>query len=222
MFTICRPIICSNLCPDEKGTESACPTLHWRLDRTVEVATYAPMKRGLKVIVSRLIALGSSIYGVATYAPMKRGLKDSKLRVPKTPARIKYVATYAPMKRGLKGLSCSLLSSFPTVHHVATYAPMKRGLKVVKVYLFEHLGLCKVATYAPMKRGLKVSIHQCCHYRKQYIGSNLCPDEKGTERSTTLRVIRPKFCIYSSNLCPDEKGTERQPEISIPAHGWTK
>ena len=37
----------SNLCPDEKGTESASNTYPFTPDN--EVATYAPMKRGLKV-----------------------------------------------------------------------------------------------------------------------------------------------------------------------------
>ena len=37
--------ISSNLCPDEKGTESRCLG---RVERGMAVATYAPMKRGLK------------------------------------------------------------------------------------------------------------------------------------------------------------------------------
>ena len=38
------------------------------------------------------------------------------------------------------------------------------------------------------------------------VGSNLCPDEKGTER---YRDPIPEL-FSRSNLCPDEKGTERQ------------
>ena len=37
---------CSNLCPDEKGTESAEHQICFLLQ--IIVATYAPMKRGLK------------------------------------------------------------------------------------------------------------------------------------------------------------------------------
>ncbi len=58
----------SNLCPDEKGTESIEESI---MHAKWMVATYAPMKRGLKVVplVDPLDSL------VATYAPMKRGLK---------------------------------------------------------------------------------------------------------------------------------------------------
>ena len=64
---------------------------------TYTVATYAPMKRGLKGIE---IACQSVVfYLVATYAPMKRGLKVSKNRFFSMSI---FVATYAPMKRGLK------------------------------------------------------------------------------------------------------------------------
>ena len=38
------------------------------------------------------------------------------------------------------------------------------------------------------------------------VGSNLCPDEKGTERRNHLLLPRNRL---RSNLCPDEKGTER-------------
>ena len=43
---------CSNLCPDEKGTESFPDTL--RVAVGAGVATYAPMKRGLKA--SRILS----------------------------------------------------------------------------------------------------------------------------------------------------------------------
>ena len=39
------------------------------------VATYAPMKRGLKVTIVLLALMNAGIKSVATYAPMKRGLK---------------------------------------------------------------------------------------------------------------------------------------------------
>ena len=39
-------VICSNLCPDEKGTESF--GIRFRFSGRLIVATYAPMKRGLK------------------------------------------------------------------------------------------------------------------------------------------------------------------------------
>ena len=38
------------------------------------------------------------------------------------------------------------------------------------------------------------------------VGSNHCPDEKGTER--TIRVIVEDILRDGSNHCPDEKGTE--------------
>ena len=86
----------------------------------------------------------------------------------------------------------------------------------------------EVATYAPMKRGLKVF----CRVSQSLLDvrSNLCPDEKGTERSARRRqrrieavatyapmkrglkdspLRRSIFLRVSSNLCPDEKGTER-------------
>ena len=46
------PLGSSNLCPDEKGTES----MFRNTDVTpyILVATFAPMKRGLKVYVERL------------------------------------------------------------------------------------------------------------------------------------------------------------------------
>ena len=93
-----------------------------------------------------------------------------------------------------------------------------------------------VATYAPMKRGLKVRLSkaEAIHYFR-ILGSNLCPDEKGTERLNYLtndRVENALVATYApmkrglkvqcltdsmseinlsrcSNLCPDEKGTER-------------
>ena len=60
----------SNLCPDEKGTESRDRTPSCGQDSVV--ATYAPMKRGLKE--PRIPSNAFAII-VATYAPMKRGLK---------------------------------------------------------------------------------------------------------------------------------------------------
>ena len=54
---------------------------------------------------------------------------------------------------------------------------MKRGLKV-HVYTDSESG-DMVATYAPMKRGLKGTGR--CTLAVGYSGSNLCPDEKGTE-----------------------------------------
>ena len=58
------------------------------------VATYAPMKRGLKDYFHYVA------FTVATYAPMKRGLKVFIFF-----ADGSAVATYAPMKRGLKALN---------------------------------------------------------------------------------------------------------------------
>ena len=88
---------------------------------------------------------------------------------------MKIVATYAPMKRGLKADTARVHRDIP---QVATYAPMKRGLKVSTG--LSVLFICLVATYAPMKRGLKVLNAQTLH--SQQTGSNLYPDEKGTER----------------------------------------
>ena len=55
-----------------------------------------------------------------------------------------------------------------------------------------------------MKRGLKAAVM----LKGGFIttSSNLCPDEKGTERSMSPHQIEGARC---SNLCPDEKGTER-------------
>ena len=60
----------SNLCPDEKGTESSRKFDRFNLPRWV--ATYAAMKSGLKV--TRLLVLRNGEI-VATYAAMKSGLK---------------------------------------------------------------------------------------------------------------------------------------------------
>ena len=61
---------------------------------------------------------------------------------------------------------------------VATYAPMKRGLK--DKICNNIAAQVEVATYAPTKRGLKVSLLLLILNRSG--SSNLCPDEKGTER----------------------------------------
>ena len=54
-----------------------------------------------------------------------------------------------------------------------------------------------------MKRGLKGnSRHEMF---VDWVGSNLCPDEKGTESKHNLSDW---WQDPSSNLCPDEKGTE--------------
>ena len=53
------------------------------------------MKRGLKVA----LPCPSIAQVVATYAPMKRGLKGNAAT---GSALLEFVATYAPMKRGLK------------------------------------------------------------------------------------------------------------------------
>ena len=75
IFTLAMRFICSNHCPDEKGTESsqreamtACLNL--------SVATIAPMKRGLKGATQHTTATAPDIRLVATIAPMKRGLKE--------------------------------------------------------------------------------------------------------------------------------------------------
>ena len=60
-----------------------------------------------------------------------------------------------------------------------------------------------VATYAPMKRELKGPAIMSNLFCSRC--SNLCPDEKGTER---LAKLIPCLARESSNLCPDEKGTE--------------
>ena len=57
----------SNLCPDEKGTERLY-LKHKNYSDAASVATYAPMKRGLKG-VDCLLRISST--RVATYAPMK-------------------------------------------------------------------------------------------------------------------------------------------------------
>ena len=63
------------------------------------------MKRGLKDSVS--IAPIACPCAVATYAPMKRGLKASNVQ---SLLSSHAVATYAPMKRGLKGLRATFIS----------------------------------------------------------------------------------------------------------------
>ena len=60
----------SNLCPDERGLKAK--NRYEALDRDCEVATYAPMKRGLK---DEIVHGNAQPTSVATYAPMKRGLK---------------------------------------------------------------------------------------------------------------------------------------------------
>ena len=157
------------------------------------VATIAPMKRGLKAYA---IARWVCITLVATIAPMKRGLKDPYLFCFLTG---KDVATIAPMKRGLKGrfITCSgnrcnssnhcpdekgtesgAGGSLPdALNGVATIAPMKRGLKVDSGW--RNAKSIIVATIAPMKRGLKGSDTQLL--QSPSLGSNHCPDEKGTE-----------------------------------------
>ena len=55
-----------------------------------------------------------------------------------------------------------------------------------------------------MKRGLKDKRHNTDDVT--ILGSNLCPDEKGTESlESEAKILRQR----GSNLCPDEKGTER-------------
>ena len=65
-------------------------------DETI-VATYAPMKRGLKDPDPD--SPDPATTEVATYAPMKRGLKANVKAIVN---KAMEVATYAPMKRGLK------------------------------------------------------------------------------------------------------------------------
>ena len=81
---------------------------------------------------------------------------------------------------------------------------MKRGLKVA--FIWDKQITVIVATYAPMKRGLKVKGCTIGSLETE-LGSNLCPDEKGTERSIPVYPFPINIC---SNLCPDEKGTESQ------------
>ena len=146
------------------------------------VATYAPMKRGLKVRSYQRLRHGRIRTCVATYAPMKRGLKDDPCGFAFACSAAKPVATYAPMKRGLKDEhQAAALVRHPTTRSnlcpdekgterytarwrvsralssVATYAPMKRGLKDWAPHATRrNPGSHNVATYAPMKRGLKV------------------------------------------------------------------
>ncbi len=103
---------------------------------------------------------------------MKSGLKG---RLRAGALREKLVATYAAMKSGLKDDTNLYLHQR---QHVATYAAMKSGLKGGNAELAVLHSM--VATYAAMKSGLKD--------RSQFVfraiseRSNLCPDEKGTER----------------------------------------
>ena len=61
-----------------------------------------------------------------------------------------------------------------------------------------------------MKRGLKGVVEN--RMALATIGSNLCPDEKGTESISNFLLYLGNL---SSNLCPDEKGTEsRTPVVS--------
>ena len=158
---------CSNLCRDEKRTESQ--TEKPDSPSAPVVATYAAMKSGLK---ARHRGGLERPCHVATYAAMKSGLKETLATLS---LRSHTVATYAAMKSGLKDLieSCASLSL-----HVATYAAMKSGLKVL------------LTCPSPNRRH----------------GSNLCRDEKRTER---FPVDTLNDVSLSSNLCRDEKRTER-------------
>ena len=64
------PINGSNLCRDEKRTESSWAVVD--ADNCACVATYAAMKSGLKVSIATALKASKS---VATYAAMKSGLK---------------------------------------------------------------------------------------------------------------------------------------------------
>ena len=87
----------SNLCPDEKGTESVSriilPTV------LLQVATYAPMKRGLKAVAgSGKTKLANS----SNLCPDEKGTERHDYL--STTKMLVWVATYAPMKRGLKDI----------------------------------------------------------------------------------------------------------------------
>ena len=56
-----------------------------------------------------------------------------------------------------------------------------------------------------MKRGLK-GFATARSFRNNYICSNHCPDEKGTE--SVRLIVAAQHNGRSSNHCPDEKGTE--------------
>ena len=65
-----------------------------------------------------------------------------------------------------------------------------------------------------MKRGLKARENRQSHFCTSC--SNLCPDEKGTERSDNQ--LKYNVRDTSSNLCPDEKGTESHGGITMSRH----
>ena len=88
---------------------------------------------------------------------------------------------------------------------------MKRGLKVSAPNHRLNTLLSNVATYAPMKRGLKAVSRSGPKFT--VFCSNLCPDEKGTERHAT--PTRDRQYLLRSNLCPDEKGTERTAVVAV-------
>ena len=66
-----------------------------------------------------------------------------------------------------------------------------------------------------MKRGLKVTLTNS--KRPSIDGSNLCPDEKGTESSFQIKMISTSSAC--SNLCPDEKGTESRANRELHRRG---
>ena len=80
---------------------------------------------------------------------------------------------------------------------------MKSGLKDAKL-IAETLVKLMVATYAAMKSGLKERLH--VQVARQTRSSNLCRDEKRTERQF---YEGEGSLSRGSNLCRDEKRTER-------------
>ena len=205
-------LMSSNLCPDEKGTESRMGTgadLH-----PSPSSNLCPDEKGTESREEWYHRM--FVKCVATYAPMKRGLKDPYVHSNNLgPVVSDQVATYAPMKRGLKG---ELRRCDGRRAGVATYAPMKRGLKAQSTDTNKQLclssNLCPDEKGTESQHGLDVR----CRFAHN-TSSNLCPDEKGTESGGESFSIWLKVRVFeSSNLCPDEKGTERCRDLAKKAY----
>ena len=64
-----------------------------------------------------------------------------------------------------------------------------------------------VATVAPMKRGLKAGLHEML--RCGVLGSNRCPDEKGTERLSKVPRILSR--VQVATVAPMKRGLKGHP-----------
>ena len=122
------------------------------LDDQRTVATYAPMKRGLKVQSAAPVTL----IPVATYAPMKRGLKAAGIY------RARDHSGSSNLCPDEKGTESPLLRQ----HHrrkplSSNLCPDEKGTESMNIA--PRRNSFEVATYAPMKRGLKGTTRTLYH-----------------------------------------------------------